>query len=292
MYIWLTKIQSNPMYVHMKHAKNRFYVLVLGIYVIFSLSSCAHGKKLTYFRDLSDTTQHHLLDSIRNFEATIQTGDVLDIYIASRNPQTSAAFNLGNVTTVSSSSPVQATDQPTTGPSSPSLPRGYTVEADGTIELPVLGKLPAAGCTIPFLRDTIKARLENYMKMPFVTIRFLNYKITVLGEVAHPSSYLLSGDRTTVIDALGMAGDLTIFGKRKNVLVIREAQGARTYARLDLSSSKIFESPYFYLKQNDIVYVEPNKTRELASSDKLLRAVTIGGSLFSVLVSALLLFKL
>jgi len=144
---------------------------------------------------------------------------------------------------------------------------GYLVDSKGNVEMPVLGPIKVAGLTTRVARDTIKKRLESYLEAPSVFIRFLNYKVTVLGEVARPSSFTIPNERVTIPEAIGMAGDLTIHGKRKTVTVIREEQGKRTFGKIDLTSRDVFNSPYYYLHNNDIVYVEPGKAKSLATSE-------------------------
>ena len=161
---------------------------------------------------------------------------------------------------------------------------GYLVNKEGIIDFPVLGKLPVKGLTINQLKDMLVLKLDQYLKNPIVNARLLNYKITVLGEVNKPSSYTLQSERVSVMDAIGLAGDLTIYGKRENVLLVREENGQRNFIRLNLNSSKIFQSPYYYLKQNDVLYIEPNKSK-IASSDALtIRNLSILSTIATVLV--------
>ena len=140
---------------------------------------------------------------------------------------------------------------------------GYLVDSNGDIDFPILGKLHVAGLTRMQLTEMIKQRLidEDLIKDPIVTVQFLNYKVSGMGEVNAPGSFNISGDRITLLEALSMAGDLTIYGRRDRVAVIREKDGKRTILMHDLRSSDIFNSPCYYLQQNDIVYVEPNKAK-------------------------------
>jgi polysaccharide export outer membrane protein len=161
---------------------------------------------------------------------------------------------------------------------------GYLVAKNGTIDFPVLGTLNVQGLTIPQLKDTLKVKLDKYLTDPILNIRLLNYKVTVLGEVLRPSTYSIPSERITIVDAIGMAGDLTIYGKRENVLLIREENGQRKFIRMNLNSSNIFESPYYYLKQNDIVYIEPNKSKITASDASQLRYFAIATSVITLLI--------
>ena len=126
--------------------------------------------------------------------------------------------------------------------------------------------------------------MDKYLQDPILNIRLLNYKVTVLGEVGHPSTYSIPSERITVMDAIGMAGDLTIYGKRENVLLIREENGERKFIRLNLNSTNIFESPYYYLKQNDIIYVEPNESKIVASNATRLRDIALLTSFLTLLI--------
>ena len=132
---------------------------------------------------------------------------------------------------------------------------GYTVNPEGNIDFPTLGTLHIAGMTRNEVADMIKGMLTQYMPDPIVTINFLNFNITVIGEVEKPGNFRITGDRVSILEALGMAGDMTEFGDRENVVVIRETDGVREIGRLNIKSKKIFESPYYYLQQNDVVYV-------------------------------------
>jgi hypothetical protein len=141
------------------------------------------------------------------------------------------------------------------------IPRGYLVDKNGEIDFPVLGKIKVEGISRNDLAELLKEKLSVYLKNPIVTIQFQNFKVTILGEVKNPGSYKVASERVSILDALGMAGDLGINGKRKNVLVMREQGDEKIFTRVDLTSSEFIDSPFFYLQQNDVVYVEPNKGR-------------------------------
>ena len=166
---------------------------------------------------------------------------------------------------------------------------GYLVDANGYIDFPLLGPIKAAGLTRLQLTDLIKDKLVkgDLLKDPIVTVQFLNFKISVIGEVTRPGSFSITGDRVTLLEALSMAGDLTIYGKRDRVAVIREKDGIRTIQYHDLRSSDIFESPYYYLQQNDIVYVEPNKAKSGQSGINQNNSVGVWLSAVSVLASVI-----
>ena len=162
---------------------------------------------------------------------------------------------------------------------------GYLVDATGAIEMPLIGTLKVSGLTTMEAKELIKKKIANYLKEPTVNVRFLNYKISVLGEVVHPSVYVIPNETITLPEALALAGDMTIYGKRENVLVIRDDNGKKIFGRVDLTTRDIYNSPYYYLHENDIVYVEPGKGR-IAQTDKvyqLLPVVLSALSLISVI---------
>jgi len=161
---------------------------------------------------------------------------------------------------------------------------GYLVEGDGTIKLPYLDKVKAEGLTRLQLENYISEKMKDYTKNPVVNVRFLNYKITVLGGVKAPGSFSLPTERVTVLEALGLAGDLVNYGKRDNVLVIREVNGVRSLGRLDLASKLIFNSPFYYLKTNDIVYVEPDKPGSL-SRERIPQYIGMTAGILSLIIS-------
>ena len=172
--------------------------------------------------------------------------------------------------------------------------RGYLVETDGTINYPLLGRLSVAGLTRRQLVDMIQAKLEKggFLKDPIVTVRFQNFRISILGEVNRPGTYNISSERITLFEALSMAGDLTIHGRRDRVAVMREIEGVRTILYHDLRSMDVLQSPAYYLKQNDMIYVEPNRVRAEASAQNQFTNVGTWMSIISFLSSmSVLIFK-
>ncbi len=259
---------------------------VAGICLPAIFCFCRGPKNITYFQDLTDTSKIYSQDIRESYEAHIQPDDIIEIIVNSINPTATAVFNLGNNTPVMPGASSNQSALLTVNPSS-KTPSGYLVNKNGIIDFPVLGKLKVRGLTTDELKDSIVIKLDKYLKDPIVNVRLLNYKITILGEVARPASYNLQSERISVVDAIGMAGDLTIFGKRENVLVIREENGKRNFVRLNLNSSKIFESPYYYLKQNDVVYIEPNKSKIATTDAQTIRNVSIFTSLVTLLIVAI-----
>ena len=219
------------------------------------ISSCVTSKKVVYFNNLNDTTAAELSNAKINFETPIQKNDLLSITVGGSNPEDLIPLNSASGIIPGAS---------VSGASEKSI--GYLVEADGKIQFPFLGKVQAAGLSRLQLEDTLTSKLKDYTKNPVVNIKFLNYTYSVLGDVTHPGLFPMASERITILDALSIANDMTIFGKRDNVLVIREVNGKREFGRVDMLSKNIFNSPYFYLKTNDVVYVEPENTKFIPRS--------------------------
>jgi polysaccharide export outer membrane protein len=260
----------------------RSKIWMLLIFSGFALTSCYNSRKAVYFNNIQDTT---LSNTAATIEPVIQPNDLLNITVTSLNPEASMVFNTPNITM-----PVTATSTgttPTSGYGTPQL-MGYLVNSDGTIKFPVLGSIKAAGLTKRqlenLLTDTLASR--KLLVDPIVTARFLNFRVTVLGEVARPTTLNVANERISILEALGLAGDLTIYAKRDNVLLIREEGDKKIIRRIDLNSNEILLSPYYYLKTNDIVYVEPRKDKIAATSrtQQLLPIILSAASLVAVVV--------
>lgn len=214
----------------------------------------------------------------------IHPGDLLSVIVSSLSPQANALFNQGVILPAGSSSMGRAS-----GMGVNPNEQGYLVDEAGFIVFPVLGKVELGGLTKEEAMVKLTIMLEEYLQDPIVNIRYLNYRITVIGEVTKPASYTIPSEKVTVLEALGLAGDMTAFGKRENVMVIREESGKRKISRLNLNSSEVFESPYFYLQQNDVVYVEPVKTKAEQAS---LRRSNISIVLSAASVLAIIITRL
>ncbi len=165
----------------------------------------------------------------------------------------------------------------------PGTPVDYLVDRDGEIDFPVIGKLKIAGLSPEEVRALLRDKLSDYLKDPIINIRLMNYTVTVLGEVNNPGTYPVNGEQITVLEALGLAGDLTIKGMRKNVLIIRDFNGTKVYTRIDLTRKDVLDSPVYYLTQNDVVYVEPNNSAIASSSLDQRTSITI--SIISTLIT-------
>ena len=257
--------------------------LIVILFSALFFSSCVNSRKAVYFNNLQDTT---ITNSVANVDPVIQSGDLLNISVSSLNPEASMLFNTPNITM-----PVTSTSSGTTptagGYGTPQL-MGYLVSQEGTLKFPIVGRISAAGLTKRQLEDAIADTLaaRKLLVDPIVTVRFLNFRVTVLGEVARPTTLNVVNERISILEALGLAGDLTIYAKRDNVLLIRESDGKKVIKRIDLNANDILTSPYYYLKTNDIVYVEPRKEKIAATSrtQQLLPIILSGLSLVAVVV--------
>ncbi|MEO8405650.1 MAG: polysaccharide biosynthesis/export family protein [Chitinophagaceae bacterium] len=205
-------------------------------------------------------------------ELVIQKGDLLFIGVNSHDPQSDMRYNTNNYYTSGAQ---------TSASSSNIL--GYLINRDGNIKFPDIGDLKAEGQTTSELEDLIKKKLETYLNMPIVTVRFLNFKITVLGEVTRPGTYQIPTEKISIIEAIGLAGDLTVYGVRNNVMIIREVDNKREYGFIDLTKGDIFQSPYFYLKQNDAIYVTMNSRKVSNADQTTVRNISLGIGIVSAI---------
>ena len=251
---------------------------LLQLSIFFALVSCSPSRNITYLSDLKGIEYS---EEIKNrTDPKIQPDDVLSITVNSLNPESNLLFNSGVLQTLGT-----ASNTPTTSRAND----GYLVDQKGAINFPGLGRVGIAGLSKEQATEKMTAEIKKSVKNPIVNIRFLNFKVTVIGEVNKPSTFNVSSERLNVIEALGLAGDLTAYGKRENILIIREHNGIRSTSRVNLTSKDIFNSPAFYLQQNDIVYVEPVKTRALQSSVGLsyLSTISLVISILSIFLFAL-----
>lgn len=224
--------------------------VILGFSIVV-FQSCVSTKNVTYFQNLSTQTEY-VLDSTSKFiEPTIKADDILAISVITIDPQTSALINQSNsLQVVGAASNISRQDID-----------GFLVDSNGEIELAIIGKIKVGGLTTAQARELIRSKVMKDFKEPKVSVRFANFKISVLGEVNKPAAYSLPNEKVSILDVLSLAGDLTIYGKRENVLVIRDMDGRKEMGRLNLNSVEVFRSPFFYLRQNDVVYVEQSKAR-------------------------------
>lgn len=222
---------------------------LITLIIIFTLIiSCGTKEDVVYFSGIDSSDNSIGLDS---YTPTYHYEDELIIVVNALDPEAARPFNQ---TSVSYSDDVRNSF-------GRERIQSYIVDSEGIINFPVLGDIKIAGLNREQATKMLEDKLVDYIKDPIVNIRTLNYKVTVLGEVNRPGTYSAVNERITLIEAIGLAGDLTIYGERENVLVIQDYDGKKTYTRVNLKSNDLFNSPVYYLSQNDVVYVEPNKTR-------------------------------
>lgn len=240
--------------------------LMLLLVTVVMATGCSTKRELSYFNDLP--VDEGYTSAITNtFSPKIQAGDLLSISVVSLDAASNILFNTG---AIQQSGDVRNQDRN----SNTNLNKeGYLVGEEGNINFPIIGQIALGGLSLKEAHRKMEKELIRYVKDPIVNVRFLNFKITVIGEVKNPTTFTIPNDRINVLEALGMAGDMTPYGKRNNVLVIREENGERNLVRLDFNSKEVFSSPYFYLKQNDIVYVEPGALKD-PSGDRTLRIIS------------------
>lgn len=248
------------------------------ILAVVLMTSCGTVKDISYFQN-KVVNEPEAID--KHAGIVIQPKDMLSIVVSSRNPELVAMFNLPVIS-------YQAGSEVVSGAGQQRL-MGYVVDNDGYIDFPVLGPIKVAGLTRWELSKLIKERLlnEGLLTDAVVTVEFMNFKVSVIGEVNSPGTYTLNNDKVTILQAISLARDLTIFGQRENVCVIREREGERVIYEINLCDVSMFNSPAYYLQQNDVVYVQPSeiKARQSTTDDKALRMTSIFVSGGSLLVS-------
>lgn len=251
---------------------------IFSIAALLLVASCTSTKNVPYFQDISLEAQSELSNTAKFTEPIIQTDDILSVSVFTIDPTSNMVVNQVGSQAISTS----AGSVSSLGATPPTS--GFLVDKNGEIDLSLIGKIKVAGLTTFQARDLIKEKAAVVYTTPNVQVRFANFKVTVLGEVNRPASYVIPNEKVSVLDALGLAGDLTIFGRRENVMLIRDNAGKKEFARLNLNSKEIFNSPYYYLKQNDVLYVEPNKGKAASLNQARTQTYALVGSLLSVLV--------
>jgi polysaccharide export outer membrane protein len=258
--------------------------ILLMAMLALALASCNTSKKIVYFQDIQVNRPEAITEAR---DITVQPKDQISILVSSKDPQLAALFNLPRVQYRVGGSDLQNNNGEVAG---------YTLDTEGYIDFPVLGRLYVAGMTKGEIASYIKKRLidENLINDPVVTVEFMNLYYSILGEVNSPGKYMITKDQITLLEALSMAGDLTIYGKRDAVFVVREEDGQRITHWVDLRTQDLFHSPVYYLKQNDVIYVQPNKVRAGQSTinENSVKSVSLWISIASFLSSlGVLLFK-
>jgi polysaccharide export outer membrane protein len=259
-------------------------VILLGIVIGFS--SCFSSKPVPYFKGGLDTTQ---IQNVKIPDQLIQKGDILNIVIYSDNAEATAIFNQA------ASASVAASPQGTKGnaPTVAGATSGYLVDNNGNIRLHAIGILQVEGLTRQQLEELVTQKLNQLgvLTNAYCVIRFNNFKIIVLGEVGSPGVFTIPTEKASVLEALGMAGDITIYGRKDNVMLIRESQGKRTYSNLNLTDPQIFSSPNFYLKQNDVLVVQADSRKTTAADQQSMMYITLAFTAVSTVAILITLFR-
>ncbi|MCX2679159.1 polysaccharide biosynthesis/export family protein [Galbibacter sp. EGI 63066] len=245
-----------------KYKKGIIWILLIWIFV-----SCGSRKDIVY---MQNAKKFETEVETNTFEPKFKIDDILSIYISSIDMASTSPFNLAR------------------GAGENLEELEYVIDKEGNIDFPVLGKIKLIGLSTGEAKELIRKRLVGggYLKDPIVNIRIKNFRVTVLGQVRQPGTYSIAGERVTILEALGLAGDLDIRGRRDNVLVIRDFNGVKTYTRINLTSKEFMRSPVYYLTQNDVVYVEPNKS--VVKSSNLDNRTSVGISILSVLIASII----
>jgi len=251
------------------------FILLLACTAVF-FASCASRESVVYYQNVEDVLKKN--NAVTNFETYLQPDDLLMIIVSAQDKEAAAPFNLINTMTTNPTNPAG------TGQAQQQL---YLVDNKGNIEFPVLGTIKVSGLTKKQAIDYLSSEISKYIIQPIVNMRIMNFKVTVQGEVNRPGIHTVVSERLTLSDAIALSGDLTVYGKRDNILVIREVEGKRVPYRIDMTKADFMTSPYYYLNQNDIVYVEPNKTR--VNSSVVGPNLTLGISALSLLVTIIAL---
>ncbi len=242
-------------------------IIYTALLVCALCSSCSSGRQVPYLQKLEEISH----DTLQAYDARIKPKDLLTVSVSCSEPEAALPFNLIVPVSQVDINPANLVSQPTL--------QNYLVNNRGEITFPVLGVLKVGGMTTQGTSDMIIGKLERYLKeKPIVTVRLINYKVSVIGEVGRPGVYTVNNEQITIFEAIAMAGDLSIYGKRDNVRIIRHENGQQKIITLNLNDENIIYSPDFYLRQNDIVYVEPNRAKKqsanIGSSTNLLVSVT------------------
>ncbi|MNK00933.1 Polysaccharide biosynthesis/export protein [compost metagenome] len=224
---------------------------ILLLFIVVSiLSSCSSREKIVYFQNISEMNNENIV----KYEPKLKPDDLLMIIVSAPDSEAAAPFNLPAVGVSGTNGGVDMVN--------PQLRyQTYLINNDGDIQFPVIGNLKLGGLTRSEALTKLNAELKKYINNPVVNMRILNYKVSVFGEVARPGTFEIATERITLPEALSRAGDMSIYGNRHNILVIREIDGKKTHNFVDITKADFINSPFYYLSQNDLVYVEPNKTK-------------------------------
>ena len=257
-----------------------FFVLIISGF-IFCLTSCTGPKNVSYFQDFSDTAQPQLVKTVPFKSPVIQTDDILSITIQTiDNDVTNLLNNNTSINNATTSMPVSTSN----AAGASQNVSGYLVDKDGNVEVPFVGKVHLAGLTTSQAKDFLAKEVNKYFNDAIVNVRYANFRVTVIGEVLRPSTYVVPNEKVNIFDALGMAGDMTIYGQRENVLLVRDTLNDKKLVRLNLNNKDIISSPYFFLQSNDIIYVQPNKYKAASTDAYRNRYFAIAAAVLTVVI--------
>ena len=262
--------------------KNNLIKCLVFVSLVVAAVSCGSSKTYKNINYMQDVQRDTIMSMKSSEGILVQPKDMIAIVVSHRDPELAAMFNLSNATYQAGA------ETRTTGTSTYRL-LGYSVDNNGDIDFPIIGKIHVSGMNRWEVAQTVKNELEsrNLLRDAVVTVEFMNFQISVLGEVSRPGTYNIAGDKINLMQALSLAGDLTIFGRRDNIQITREENGRRHIYVVDIRDSDLFNSPAYYLRQNDIIYVEPNKVRAGQSTinENSFRSVSFWTSLVSSALS-------
>ncbi len=251
-----------------------FKMSIAFIIMIAIFSSCTSNKKIIY---LQSNGEQLITGQSITYEPVLKSDDVLMIVVSAENSEVAAPYNMKLVSVLDNSDLASGRERIQT----------YLIDKDGAIEFPMFGKIKLAGLTRIEAIQKVKSLLTNHIKDPLVNIRILNFKVSVLGEVNKPGVHTIQSERITLLEALSLSGDMTIYGKRNSILIIREIEGEKVIKKVDITKREFINSPYYYLSQNDVIYVEPNKTKVNASV--IGPNITVGISALSLIITIIAL---
>ena len=247
-------------------------IMIVGCIVsLMMLSGCAARRDLVYFSNMAETAT---VNKSQDQQVLIKRGDVVNVTVNSLSPESNNLF-YGNKNIGTNPRPGS---------------EGYKVDRNGNIQLPLIGEIKIEGLSVEDAQTAIASQLIKHVKSPVVDLRLSNFKITVIGEVNKPATFIINDEQVNVLEALGLAGDMTVYGRRENVLIIRNEDGNKTMTRLNLNKLESMKSPYFTLKQNDIVYIEPDRSKavEYSQNTRMMPLVIASISAIAVLAAVLL----
>ncbi len=241
-----------------------FFKIVVLFATLFSFAACVNTRPIQYIQGKFDTAQ---LSKVVINESVVQHADVISITVFSDNPNATAIYNLANSA------------------------GGYLVDDRGNIQMQGVGELHVEGLNKKQLTDLLNSKLKVFLTNPYYSIRLINYKVSLLGEVIREGVYTVPNEKINIFEAIGLAGGLTIYARRENVMVVREFNGKREFARLDLTSPEIFKSPYYFLQQNDLVVVEQTRAKLSNSDQTTARNISLATSIISTLAFLYTIFR-